>query len=550
MRTLISAILLLLLASCAQVVPLTGGNEDEKAPQPTELIPADKTLNFNSERITITFDEYIQLKDIFNQLIITPQLKEQPEINANGKTLTIKFNETLRENTTYKLMFGNAICDITEGNILADYEYSFSTGSFIDTLQLKGVIRDAYSGKPVKDSWVMMYFENNDSVVYKSKPDYLTKTNANGIYTLKGLKPGSYKIVTLIDNNKNYLYDNGELFGFREAPVSVPQDSVVEMKMFKENPPKVYISKTEHLLPEKVNVVFNTGIEKLSSVSVTNTNGVQVTDCSYKMNRTKDTLRFYFNTMINDSVYIKVGFNDNKVDSSLVTFLSADQLQVQFSKKRLPFEINSVHRSESTLPYNLMEYKLYSTFLISGTDKNKLVLKENGTVLAPEALSITRSNGDSVSIQHKWKSNAEYEISLMKNFAKDNFERGSDSLVFKFKTNEKSDYGSLKLLLSDLESNNYVVQMINSLNKVVYEKYIDVSLLKSGSGGKNSFELQFKDIIPETYTLRLISDINNDKAFSPGVYLKKVQAEKTYTYPQAIKIISDWDVEQIWNIGQ
>ena len=550
MRTLISAILLLLLASCAQVVPLTGGDEDEKAPQPTELIPANKTLNFNYEKITITFNEYIQLKDVFNQLIITPQLKEQPEINTNGKTLTIKFNEKLKENTTYKLMFGNAICDITEGNILTDYEYSFSTGSFLDTLQLKGAIKDAYSGKPVKDSWVMMYFENNDSIVYKSKPDYLTKTNANGIYTLKGLKQGSYKIVALLDNNKNYLYDNGELFGFREATVSVPQDSVVEMNMFKENPSKVYMSKTEHLLPEKVNIVFNTSIEKLSSVSITNTKGIQVSGCSYKMNRTKDTLHFYFNTMINDSVYIKVGFNDNKVDSSLVTFLSTDQLKNQFVRKRLPFEINSVYGSGSILPYNLTEYKLHSTFLIASTDKSKLVLKENGIVLENEAISITQSNSDSISIKHKWKSNAEYEIGLMKDFAKDNFERGSDSLVFKFKTNEKSDYGTLKLLLSNLESNNYVVQMINSLNKVVYEKYIDVSLLKGGSDGKNSFELQFKDIIPETYTLRLISDTNNDRLFSPGIYLSKVQSEKTYTYSQSIKIISDWDVEQIWVIGQ
>lgn len=550
MRYLIPVIVILFLASCAQVVPLTGGDIDRNAPQPTELLPADKTLNFNTNRISITFNEYIQLKDVFNQLIITPQLKEQPEINANGKVLTIQFKEKLRENTTYKLMFGNSICDITEGNALTDYEYSFSTGSFLDTLELTGVIKDAYSGKPVKDSWVMLYFENNDSIVYKSKPDYLTKTNASGAYTLKGLKQGSYKIVALTDNNKNYLYDSGELFGFKEGSVSVPEDSIVEMNVFKESPSKVYISKTEHLLPEKVNIVFNTGLEKLNDVAVTNIKGIKLNDYSYKMNRGKDTLRFYFNKMLIDSVYIKLGFNDTKVDSSLVTFLNNDQLKKQFDKKRLPFEISSGNGTASVLPYNITEYKLYSTFLISATDKNKLLVKENGIALANESLSIVQGKEDSIGVLYKWKSNSEYEIYLMKDFAKDNFERGNDSLVFKFKTNEKSDYGSLKLILSDLESNNYVVQLINSLNKVVYEKYIGVSLLKSDLKGKNNIEVQFKDIIPETYTIRVVVDTNNDKAFSQGVYLKKVQAEKTYTYPQPIKIISDWDVEQNWNLGQ
>ncbi len=243
-------------------------------------------------------------------------------------------------------------------------------------------------------------------------------------------------------------------------------------------------------------------------------------------------------------------FNDNKIDSSLVTFLSTEQLQNQFSKKRLPFEIGSVYGSGLTLPYNLSEYKLYSTFLVSATDKNKLALKENGIDLGNQAFTAVQSKDDSISIRYKWKSNAEYEIYLMKDFAKDNFERGNDSMVFKFKTNEKSDYGSLKLILSDLKSKNYVVQMINSLNKVVYEKYIDVSLIKSDADGKNTCEVQFKDVIPETYTLRVVVDINNNNAFSPGVYLQKVQSEKTYTYPQAIKIISDWDVEQNWDIGQ
>ncbi|HEY1038714.1 MAG TPA: Ig-like domain-containing protein [Bacteroidia bacterium] len=546
MKQLIAGILLLFLASCAQVVPLTGGATDATPPIAKEELPVNGSVNFNGNKITITFNEYIQLKDVFNQLIITPQLKEQPDVNADGKTLSIKFNEQLKENTTYILFFGNSITDITEGNVLKDYSFSFSTGPIIDTLQLSGTVTDAYSGKMIKDSWVMLYENNTDSIVFRSKPDYLTRTNDLGFYTLKGLKPGNYKIVSLSDNNKNLLYDNGELFGYLPGTISVPGDSAIALTMFKEKPSKVFISKTDHLVPEKATVVFNTPINQLNKVTAVLQDGTTTGNYIYKLNRSKDSLRIYFTKLEADSIYIKVNFNNNNLDSTLITFLSMEQLKKQFERKRLPFELTSVHNPGATLPYSLKQYKLVSTFLVNDIDKNKLILTENGTTLGSPDVSVVQSAEDSIDIFYKWKSASNYEIVLLKDFAKDKFERGNDSIVFKFKTTEKSDYGTLNLILLNPEKINYVVQLLNPSNKVIYEKYADASALSD----KNAFEMKFFDVIPDTYTIRLVLDTNNDKAFTAGDYLNKIQPEKIMMYAQPIKIISDWDIEQKWELGQ
>ena len=148
-KAFIYLFVVLISARCAQITPLTGGKKDAAQPKALSYYPENASLNFTSKQITIQFDEYIRLKDIANQFIITPQTKEMPEIQANGKTLKITFNETLIPNATYKLSFGNAIIDLHEGNAIQNFEYIFSTGNTIDSLKLSGQVLNAYDRKPV-----------------------------------------------------------------------------------------------------------------------------------------------------------------------------------------------------------------------------------------------------------------------------------------------------------------------------------------------------------------------------------------------------------------
>jgi hypothetical protein len=546
MRIFIVAILSLLISSCAQIVPLSGGPEDRTAPKVETETPANGSLQFKSEVIVIKFDEYIQLKDLFNQLIITPQLKNQPDITASGKTLTIKFDEPLKENTTYRLFFGNAITDIYEATPIPNYEYTFSTGDHIDTLILNGILKDAYTGAPVKDAWAMLYTDTRDSIIYTNKPDYLARSDEKGQFRIRGLKEGSYKLIALVDKNKNYLYDNGELLGFEASPVTVPNNDTITLKLFTERSDKVFIKKTEHPNPEKVLVLFNAPLQKINSVSAATPEGVAIDSYIYKTSLLKDSILFNFTApetedAYEDSIYIKVLYNDTLRDSSLVTFLSKKQLEDQFSRKRLPLEIDPVLRSGSILPYSTSAYKLYSSFNIKQADRGQLVLEENGKPADSSKIKITQASPDSIYLSYKWKEESEYTLYLLKGFATDYYGRGSDSLRFTFKTNSKSDYGSLKVNLSGPDQGNYLLQLLNPGGRVAYERSFRVS-------DNGVQEIIFSDVLPDTYRLRVVSDTNGDKAFTPGVYLRKKQAEDVFISDQTIKVIGDWDNELKWEI--
>ena len=173
---------ILLWVACARIGAPTGGAEDKTPPKVLRTLPANESVHFTGNRIRIYFDEYIQLKDIRKQLIISPPMEYFPEITPSGnaaKYIDIRILDTLKPNTTYTLNFGKSIQDNNEGNPLSFYTYTFSTGSSIDSLTLKGSIKDALALKPDNYVNVMLYEKNvkfSDSIVYKQKPMYVVNT--------------------------------------------------------------------------------------------------------------------------------------------------------------------------------------------------------------------------------------------------------------------------------------------------------------------------------------------------------------------------------------
>jgi hypothetical protein len=186
-------------ASCAQITPLTGGKKDSTPPKAIKYIPEKASVNISPKTIEITFDEFIVLKDVMNQFIITPQTKEMPDIQAIGKKLKISFSEALLPNTTYKLFFGNAIADLHESNTIPNFEYVFSTGTNIDSLKLSGNIENCFDKKASSGFLVSLYdADSNDSSIYKNKPLYITKTNTSGNFEFNYLPNKSFKIVNFL----------------------------------------------------------------------------------------------------------------------------------------------------------------------------------------------------------------------------------------------------------------------------------------------------------------------------------------------------------------
>ena len=171
---------LLILFACANPVPPSGGPKDTTPPSVIRAVPANQSVNFKAEKVIITFDEFVTLKDITTQLVVSPPMGEHPEFTTRGKNLIMKFKEPLKSNTTYNFFFANSIVDLTESNPLAGYQFTFSTGPVLDSLTIGGTLINAFNNQPVKDAFVMLYDTIYDSVPYKTRPYYLARTGSAG----------------------------------------------------------------------------------------------------------------------------------------------------------------------------------------------------------------------------------------------------------------------------------------------------------------------------------------------------------------------------------
>lgn len=227
----------ILFTGCANIVPPGGGPRDTLAPRLLSVSPPDSSLQFKAQRVTFRFDEYVELDNVLEKLIVSPTLKRTPVIQAKLRTITMEIKDSLQANTTYTFNLGDAVKDVNERNPIEDFVYVVSTGDYLDSLTLTGTILVAETGKPDSNVAVMLYANlTEDSVVSKEKPLYLAKTRGNGVFRFKNLKPGTYKIFALKEENRDFQYTEGdELIAFREEPLNLSENMTdVNMSLFKE----------------------------------------------------------------------------------------------------------------------------------------------------------------------------------------------------------------------------------------------------------------------------------------------------------------------------
>jgi len=233
-RILFSIVPLLLLAfaalftgpGCANIIPPSGGPRDSLPPVLLSATPADSTTNFRANRITLQFDEYIDLQEVQNNLLFTPIFETNPVVEARLRTITIRLRDTLEPNTTYTFDFGNAVRDINENNILRNYTYTFSTGAYLDSLTLSGNVVLAEDGAIDTTLVVVLHRNLDDSAIVKERPRYATRLNRQGGFTFRNLPPGTFAIYALGDAGTNRRYiSKSQLFAFADAPVTVGDTS-------------------------------------------------------------------------------------------------------------------------------------------------------------------------------------------------------------------------------------------------------------------------------------------------------------------------------------
>lgn len=212
-------------SGCANPIAPSGGPKDTLPPVLVDVEPKDSMLQFAEKKVSFSFDEFVQLDNWRDHMVISPTPKTDPEITSKLRTVTIKIKDSLEANTTYTYNFGDAIKDINEGNIAKNFTYVFSTGKYLDSLQLSGTVIIAQTGKTDSTLIVMLHRNGADSAV-KEKPRYFTKLDNKGHFVFRNLPPGVFYLYALKDLGGQKIYTSQDQFlAFANGPVTVSQNN-------------------------------------------------------------------------------------------------------------------------------------------------------------------------------------------------------------------------------------------------------------------------------------------------------------------------------------
>jgi hypothetical protein len=526
---LITAVIgLISVVSCAKRGTITGGAKDTLAPILVSSFPKNFSVNSKAKEIKLVFDEYVKLKNVTKQLIISPPMKKAPTIlpYSASKVITIKLEDSLLDNTTYSFNFGNSIEDNNEGNKFEQFKYVFSTGTYIDSLTLNAKVKDAYSKKVDNFVTIMLYEKNSkysDSIVYKEVPRYLTSTlDSLKVVKIENIKQGKYQLIALKDVNGNNKFDpKTDKIGFQKETVLVPNDTLYELELFKEELPfkavnAVQASGNRITLgyegnPEDVKIELKKGSEKIS----------------FRQSKlaSKDSINIWFKAQKNDSLVLDV-VKKNYKKSFLVKVKDQKKDSLSFTNERG----GDLHFRD--------RFSIKSNTAIEKVDvsKIKLINKDSTDVTFK---TLYEEMDQKVYFDFEKQPLEKYKLALFPGALTDFNGKQNDTLEYSFSTKSEAEYGNLRVKLENVKRFPVIVELTSQ----------DGRIIASATSDKAT-AINFDLVEPQLFTLRLIYDDNKNGRWDTGSFLEKRQAEEVIYFPKEIDVRANWDVEQPFDVGK
>ncbi len=503
-----------LIWQCANPVSPTGGPRDIKPPEVVKSEPSNFSLGFDKKRITITFDEYVTLKNPNQQIIISPPLAEKPEYKLRGKSLIIDLQAPLAPNTTYSFFFGNSIVDLAEANPLRNFLYVLSTGGQLDSLAIAGEVISAFNLQPQEDVFVMLYSLDNDTVPpdslpYLVRPLYVAKTGANGIFQLRYLRDEPYKIFALKDVDNNYLFNlPNEEIAFIDSlilpeAIAPPQTDTIaidsllmevidkdslfvkqsynqyyHLLMFQEIDSAQRLLDETVLPPAKFLLTFKFPAKDPKYRVI---NREMPVDWKFEeINKTRDSIMVWVKNLKLDSLQLEVADGDSILDTVMIVFkkeIKEDKKRdrkkdKEVKPKRLKFRGNA--RGGSMCPGRtfrltfadpLESYEFSNAIFIAGEDTMA------GAPFRP--LDSIRRH---FFLDHEFEEDLRYGLIIPDSSLYDMYGLTNDTIKIYFRTKEYRDYGNLFINL-DLGSGDlpYIVQLLNTKEEILQTRYVQSS---------------------------------------------------------------------------
>ena len=562
--SIIVALLIGSLCSCAKQGYPSGGPVDKQPPKVKGVSPQSETTNYTAKKFKIDFDEYVTMKDADNNVLISPPMKTKPEYQTKGHSVIVKLNDTLAPNTTYLFQFKGAIVDFNEGNPLPSFEYVFSTGDALDSMTIVGKVTDALTQSPTENTLTVVVYRMTDaidslgdSIVSLGTPTYQTRTASDGSFKFNYMTPGRYELIAFDDADKNLKYSASEAIAWLDTLVSAQlmpkpadtsdaQSDSIENKLDtikvesveKMQELLLQISLKENPAQRVTSSVFTSrGCLQIVTQSPMVAPVVEADSLIWSVNKVGDTLSLWTLRRTCDSVRLVL----RDTATSLNDTLTIKYRQPKKSKRKTDSpenDLNVVRSLTGTAHpyYDTMKVRFEVPIGSVQGDIHVMNLSDSTTSTASLSLDSTHAVG-SIITATPLKQGEKYKVTIPAGICTDLYDRKNDSLAFTTTLTSASDYGTLTF---DIAVNGVmqhpIMQLLDDKGSVVRQQPVS-----SGS-------LQFENLKPATYRIRLFDDLDANGKWTPGDYYLHRQPEPVRYFNKSLQLRANWEMSESWSL--
>lgn len=585
--------------ACASTGMPDGGPYDETPPKFVRATPEPNATNNQRKKISIEFDEFIKLDKPSEKVIISPPQKEAPEVKVSGKKVLVEFFDTLQENTTYTVDFGDAIVDNNEDNPLGNFAYAFSTGEHIDTMEVSGTVLNAQDLEPVKGIQVGLHKDLSDTAFTKLPFVRISRTDSRGHFTIRGVAPGKYRIYALMDGNQNYLFDSKtEAIAWQDSLVipsmapAVRQDTVwneldtlaydtiyevhytrfmpddIILRSFKEENPMQYLMKSEREQLNRFSLYFSAKSDTLPTIK-----GLDFDEKDafvIESNARHDTIRYWIKDTTlceRDTLTFQMDYFATDTLGQLVPKTDTLRMMNKINRERRLAMAEEARKKEEKARKKREKrgdtIKAEPKFFAMNVDApSSLDINRNITLKFEEPVESIDTSAihmavmvdsvwqdipfifmaDSVAprqyqILADWQPGQEYQLKIDSLAIKGIYGLYTNKVENKLKVKTLEEYGTLYLNISGAGP-HAVVQLLNSSDAVVRQQPVT---------DKRTCDFYF--LQPSTkYYIRLFNDDNNNGIWDTGNYGEKRQPEEVFYFPKVWEMKANFEFEENWDL--
>lgn len=534
-------------SGCASVSSPTGGPKDTLNPQLVRMYPKNGSLNYKEGLIRMEFNEAVVLKNLQSQLIITPRTETTYKTKVNKNIVELQFDEPLRDSTTYTLNFREGIVDLTEGNVAQGLYLAFSTGSYLDSLMIRGSVQTALSSTAVEGATIALYAVTDTAQVMRDKPMYFTKTDKTGNYELRNLKRGQYLLYAFTDKNNNLsLQTKSESYGFWPDTLNITASlDSVQLLTFNANADIPVVS-SARATGRYFEVTFNKPMQNYSLTAV----GEQQVKSNFIEEQRK--VRIY-PLAVQDSLQAIITATDSLqqtvTDTVFIRFEDSKRAKAAFSVNTLPKQgsqqtrtasvqmefskpITAVNTDSLRFQYDSLNWDIISLENLEwNSRRDRLIIRK--TLTPPKQnQQLVDNNADAQSLARGGAVSRDQQVAFI--IPKGSFiSIESDSIENQTVNYTLATENRTGIISGTVDTNapNFLVQLVRANNQELVTQLT------------NMRQYLFRFVEPGDYLIRIVVDRNENGRWDPGNIHQLEAPEEVFFYPETITIKANWEIQ-------